>query len=259
MRRLFRLWIVLVVVGLNLMCWVPAGVSSAGSSSGADSAETMIDDYWPMELTGSGNLVYATGELWYGTGSLTGALSAVDDTKIGNLSWGNEVDRGWICFWNEGYGVWDLGKALDSVVLFPFIDHPELSHIFSYGVYGSDDFNASNPGAATWVPAHMDKVYVKGWSEAGQDQLGICNDDYVSVWDWPSAAGVGDRELPSGKPALLDPLRTALVRHRTQDEFPCPQRLSGSGRGRGDSRRRALHRVSDMRDRVRPGHVLSRG
>jgi hypothetical protein len=191
MRRLFRLWIVLVVVGLNLMCWMPAGVSSAGagSSSGGDSAYTMIDDYWPMDLTGPGSLVYATGELWYGHTNPTGELGGgVSETAFGNLTWGNEVDRGWVCFWRDGYGVWDLGDAYPSVAVFPMRDHPELWDAFQYVVYGSDDFNWSNPGAATWVAAHQDRVYLKGWSSVGQDQFAVCNDDGVSVWDWPSSS-----------------------------------------------------------------------
>lgn len=191
MSRLFRVLIVLTVVGLNLLWLVPAGVLSGTENIGP---YEVVDDYWPLERNGGGRLVYevhGTGSIWYGTGSSTGAIAAVDDTAIGNLNWGDEVDRSWTCFWNQGYGVWDLGVEYSEVVLFPFIDHTNYSHAFTYAVYGSNDFSASKPGAATWISARLDKLYVKGWSGAGEDQYEVCNDDWVTTWSWPSSLGGG--------------------------------------------------------------------
>ena len=190
MRRLFCA-LGLIAVGLGLISWLPVAVASESSSLETDAMYTIVQDYWLTDHAGTGQLVYATGEIWYGTASPTGAIAAIDETAVGNLSWGNELDRRFIVFWNEGFGVWDLGETYSDVVLFPFIDHAEFSHAFTYAVYGSNDFNASNPWVATWMPARLDEIYVKGWSSAGQDQFGICNDDYVSVWNWPSTSEQG--------------------------------------------------------------------
>jgi hypothetical protein len=181
MRRSLHI-MALLAIGLSLMCWVPSGTSSAD-----DSSSLMVDDYYPGDLEGTGSLIWYTSvpQVWFGTGSASGDITGVRDS-YGDLSWGNEVDRKWICFWQNGYGVWDLGEGFDSVALFPWIDHPELTHPYHYQVWGSDSFDVSQASAATWVPAQRDRFYVKGWSDVGEGVYAVCNDDYVSEWSWPS-------------------------------------------------------------------------
>ena len=183
------------VIGFMLI-WAaaPANVS-ASTVPPEDTDYIMIDDYWPMENTGPGELIYASGPLNYGHGPASGAsgpYTTVIDPH-GDMSWGSEVDRKYAQFWNPIYGVWDLGSPFSEVVVLPQQDHgPYPAEALEYKIWGSNDFNASNPGAATWIAADLDTVYRKGWSDVGEGIYPTCNDDYVSVWDWKPGPGAGD-------------------------------------------------------------------
>jgi len=104
---------------------------------------------------------------------------------LGHPSWGNFIDRLWVQFVNPIYGVWDLGEAFHEIVVFPQLDHaPYPAEALEYKIWGSNNFNVTNPGAATWAEADLDRVYRKGWSNIGEGTYATCNDDYVALWDF---------------------------------------------------------------------------
>ena len=177
-----------------MLIWAaaPTDVSAYEMPLGQDADYVMVDDYWPMETTGSGTLVYASGGLYYGTVAASGALSWTRG-EPGDLSWGSEIDRQYAQFWYPIFGVWDLRGAYSEIAVFQVQDvGPFPQTALRHKIWGSNDFRPSNPGAATWVAADLDRVYRKGWSNVGEGIYPVCNDDYVVVWDWQSGPGAGN-------------------------------------------------------------------
>ena len=199
------------------MCWLPFDVGSAAASS-ADGGYTLIDDYWPMDRNGGGQLVYVSGDLakgypagtyGFGVGESSGSTSRSNGTTAsGDNWWGDEVDRRYVRPVDATYCVWDLGESYAEVVVFPVNDGDWLANLC--GLWGSNDFQASNPGAATWTKATLIEVYARGWSDLGEDRFDLCGDDYVTVWGWPSPSGQDGRfrfakVAPAGtSPAAFD-------------------------------------------------------
>jgi len=176
-----------------MLIWVAAPTkTSAAAVPPEDTDYVLVDDYWDMEDTGPGGILFAVGPLSYGHGYDDGRLGFIWD-YTGAPTWCSEVDRRWARFVQPKYGVWDLGSSFSRVVVFLQQDQgPFPAEALEYKIWGSNDFNKSNPGAATWTAADLDTVYRKGWSSVGEDQFETCNDDYVAVWDWRSGAGTGD-------------------------------------------------------------------
>jgi len=175
------------IIGLMLI-WAAAPMPVSAYDSlppGQDADFVLVDDYCPAAaVSGPGTLVYATGNLWYGTGLASGQEGGKRDL-VGNYSWGNDVDRKFVVFWNPAYGVWDLGAPFSQVFVFPWQDHgPYPAEAVEHKIWGSNDFDISKPGAATWFEADLDTVYRKGWSDVGEGTYPVCNDDYVVMWDW---------------------------------------------------------------------------
>jgi len=187
------------VIGF-VVIWVAAPTTVSAYDVGPPGQDTdfdLVDDYWPLANNGYATCVYASGALWCGRASDSGSNYDVDPagwivSEPGDLSWASEVDRRFIAFFNPIYGVWDLGEPCSEVVVFPVVDHNTPTHGVHFKLWGSNDFNASNPGAATWAWADLDTVYRKGWSPVGEGIYTICSDDYVSVWDWQPGSGAGD-------------------------------------------------------------------
>ena len=164
---------------------ITPSVNANSSEPPEDTDYVMIDDYWNMSLTGNGTLIW--GGTKYGHGPDTGEEGYVIDPD-GNITWGYEVDRKWVQFIRPVCGVWDLGEPYFEVVVFPQQDHgPQPQEALEYKIWGSNSFNISNPENIVWVPADLDRVYKKGWSDVGESPGKTCNDDYVAVWDFNGA------------------------------------------------------------------------
>jgi PKD repeat protein len=183
------------VIGLVLV-WAAAPTKvSASAIPPEDTDYVMIDDYWPMENTGPGTLIYTSQPLdpiRHGHGPASGQEGYVFDPD-GDMSWGDELDRKYVQFINPIYGVWDLSAPFSQIIVSLSQDHgPYPAEALEYKIWGSNDFDASNPGAATWIAADLDTVYRKGWSDVGEGTWETCNDDYVALWDWQPGSGAGD-------------------------------------------------------------------
>ena len=192
-RRIASLLPCMIVV-LMLVCVFAPTASSASAVPPDDTDYTLVDDYWPMDKTGPGAVVYASGTITFEEAGADGCSATHVTDGAANMTWGNDVDRRSVRPINPVYCVWDLGKAFSSIVAFPIQDGSgagRLAEGLEFKIWGSNDFDIANPGAATWVAADLDTVYGKGWSNAGEGQCGG-TDDYVSVWDWYSGAGSGD-------------------------------------------------------------------
>jgi hypothetical protein len=184
-----------VIIGFMLIYAATLPSASAATTPPEDTDYVMVDDYWPMENTGPGELIYTSQPLaqWnYGHGPASGQEGYVLDPQ-GDMSWGSELDRKYAQFVNPIYGVWDLGAPFSQIIVSLSQDHgPYPAEALEYKIWGSNDFDASNPGAATWIAADLDTVYRKGWSNVGEEQFTTCNDDYVALWDWKPGPGAGD-------------------------------------------------------------------
>jgi len=193
-RKILSVLLLLGVISMLLWAAVPTDVSAYELPPGQDADFVLVDGYWPMENAGPGKLVYASGSVEYYTGPASGWLDYPQGypDPSGDMSWGSEVDREFVRFIKPIYCVWDLGAPFSEVVVFPFVDDYGIGEGLEFKVWGSNDFDASDPGMATWVAADLDKVYSKGWSGVGEGIYSNCSDDYVSVWDWKSGAGSGD-------------------------------------------------------------------
>lgn len=199
MSRIFHL-VCLLVVGVSLVCWLPLNVRSADALPAEDSY-ALIDDYWRLDDSGGGRLVYASSDLGqgypqgtygYGVGESGGAPSKANGTtSAGGLDWGDEIDRRYVRPIGQTRCVWDLEEPCAQAVVFPVNDGGWLENLCS--VWGSNDFELSDPEGATWTKATLVEVYAKGWSGLGESEFALCSDDYVTVWGWPSAGGGGFR------------------------------------------------------------------
>jgi len=166
----------------------------------------MIDDYWPMAQTMPGTLISTSQFVEYYSGLASGEPSYSPDypkgspNPNGDITWGSEVDGNFVRLnyysynitgtgYNATGGVWDLGSAFSEVAVFPYVDGSSLANGLDFWIWGSNDFDICNPDAATWARADLDRIYRKGWTDAGEDTYTICNDDFVSVWDWKCNTG----------------------------------------------------------------------
>lgn len=151
----------------------------------------MVDDYWPMLQTGPGTLIFTSGSVEYYIGPTDGSSAYPQGypNPNGDTTWGSEVDRKFVRFINPAYCVWDLGKGFSEVVVFPYVDGATLQEGLEFKIWGSNDFDACHPSIATWKEADLERIYRKGWSDAGEDTYTVCSDDFVSVWDWKCGIG----------------------------------------------------------------------
>lgn len=89
---------------------------------------------------------------------------------------GNSVDLHWVHDTDADFIVWDMGRKVKRVDVFPSIDHlPIPQEALEFTVYASSD---PNPPDATpkWVVGMRKKIYEKGWN------LEWIADDFVSLW-----------------------------------------------------------------------------
>ena len=181
-----------VIVGLVLLCAVAPMAFPAGAVAVPNDSYVVVDEYWPMDKTGPGALIYVSppekidnkmyGSYTYGYGDPTRKPGGCVYTTKGDVSWGSEPDHKFVHLVTPVYGVWDLGAAFSSVVVFPYVDlqNDYLEHT----IYGSNGFSLSEPYAATWEPARLSMIYRRGWSPADINEAAITDDDYVMMWTW---------------------------------------------------------------------------
>jgi hypothetical protein len=169
------------------------GYATAQCSSGIPpegDAYTMIDGYWDLNNNGGGQLICATAVGQYGHGPANG-----DDTWTGDpggdYTWGNEFDRNWVQLVYPNYGVWDLGKAYEEIVVNLNQDHgPYPAEGLEYRIWGCNDFNTDRCECnENWILGDLDRVYKHGWSTVGDGTFcdGVttfCNDDFTGVLDF---------------------------------------------------------------------------
>jgi hypothetical protein len=89
---------------------------------------------------------------------------------------GDSVDLHWLHDTDDDFIVWDMGRKVKRVDVFPSIDHPPIpQEALETTVYASSD---PNPPDATpkWVVGKRTNIYEKGWN------LEWIADDFVSQW-----------------------------------------------------------------------------
>lgn len=88
----------------------------------------------------------------------------------------NSVDLHWVQDKDDDFMVWDMGRAVKRVDVFPSIDHPPIpQEALEFTVYASTD---PNPPDSTpkWVVGTRTTIYEKGWN------LEWIADDFASQW-----------------------------------------------------------------------------
>jgi len=89
---------------------------------------------------------------------------------------GNSVDLHWIQDTDADFVVWDMGRKVKKVHVFPSIDHlPIPQEALEFTVYASSDPNPPD-AAPKWVVGNITRIYDKGWN------LEWIADDFVSQW-----------------------------------------------------------------------------
>ncbi len=176
-----------------LLAAVFVGFVSGGDIPPDDTVYTMIDGYWDLNQNGGGALTCWSQINQFGHGPPSG-----DDTWFsdpgGDKTWGDSFDRNWVQFVNPNYGVWDLGKEYEEVVVNLNQDHgPYPAEGLEYKVWGCNNLNLQTCDCeGGWVLADLDRVYKYGWSTAGDGVYcklpgspnEYCNDDFTAVWDF---------------------------------------------------------------------------
>lgn len=94
---------------------------------------------------------------------------------------GRSVDLHWVhdTSADPDFLVWDMGRRVRTVDVFPSIDHPPIpQEAFEFTVYASAD---PNPPDATpkWVVGRIIKIFDKGWNNEW------IADDFVARWKFP--------------------------------------------------------------------------
>jgi hypothetical protein len=95
---------------------------------------------------------------------------------------GNSVDLHFVLDVNtdRDFLVWDMGRKVRRVDVFPSIDHPPIpEEAFEFTVYGSADPNPPD-AQPKWVPGRIKKIYDKGWNNEW------IADDFVAQWEFRS-------------------------------------------------------------------------
>jgi hypothetical protein len=97
------------------------------------------------------------------------------------LKAGNSVDFHWVQDVNTDtdFLVWDMGKRVRTVDVFPSIDHPPIpQEALEFTVYASTDPNPPD-ASPKWVAGDIKKVFDNGWNHEW------IADDFVSEWKLP--------------------------------------------------------------------------
>ena len=97
------------------------------------------------------------------------------------LKAGNSVDLNWVQDVNTDtdFLVWDMGRKVRTVDVFPSIDHPPIpQEALEFTVYASTDPNPPD-ASPKWVVGNIKKIFDNGWNAEW------IADDFVSRWKLP--------------------------------------------------------------------------
>ncbi len=89
---------------------------------------------------------------------------------------GNSVDLHWVQDRDADFMVWDMGRKVKKVHVFPSIDHgPIPGEALEFTVYASSDPNPPD-AVPKWAVGNITRIYDNGWN------LEWIADDFVSQW-----------------------------------------------------------------------------
>jgi hypothetical protein len=94
---------------------------------------------------------------------------------------GNSVDLHWVhdVSTDTDFIVWDMGRKVDKVDVFPLIDHPPVpEEALEFTVWASDDPNPPFT-SPKWTVGNIARVFDSGWNREW------IADDFVSRWRFP--------------------------------------------------------------------------
>ena len=163
---------------------------------------------------------------------------------------GNSVDLHWLQDSDADFMVWDMGRKVKRVDVFPSIDHPPIpQEALECTVYASSD---PNPPDATpkWVVGTRTAIFDKGWNNEW------IADDFVSQWRFNAQVPV--RRRPLGRPRCRARGRRRGDRCRLQPERQTLKLDSSSAESGAGTAARAVPaplrataaRAPDPRDRA---------
>jgi hypothetical protein len=94
---------------------------------------------------------------------------------------GNSVDLNWVhdVSTDTDFIVWDMGRKVDKVDVFPLIDHPPVpEESLEFTVWASADPNPPFT-SPKWTVGNIARIFDHGWN------LEWIADDFVSRWRFP--------------------------------------------------------------------------